>query len=60
MENIKNFLFKQLQDPNIIFDMILHSLILFTFLTLFFSFYVSKISTDVFNEEVNNIINKLT
>jgi hypothetical protein len=58
MENIKNILFKQLQDPNIIFDMIIHSLILFTFLTLFFSFYVSKISTDVFNEEVNNIINE--
>jgi hypothetical protein len=58
MENIKNILFKQLQDPNVIFDMVLHSLILFTFLTLFFSFYVSKISTTLFNDEVNNIINE--
>ncbi len=50
-----NIIMKLLNDPNVIFDMMLHGLLLFTFLTLFFSFYISKTSEKVFNEEINNL-----
>jgi len=42
-------------DVNFNINLILHSLILFTFLTLFFTFFISKVSTQVFNDEISNL-----
>ena len=42
--------------PNFILDISIHSLILFTFLSLFYYFYSAKLSQTNFNEEIDNII----
>jgi hypothetical protein len=42
--------------PNFILDISIHSLILFTFLSLFYYFYSARLSQTNFNEEIDNII----
>jgi len=46
---------KSFSDVNFNINLILHSLILFTFLTLFFTFFISKVSTQVFNDEISHL-----
>lgn len=42
--------------PNFILDISIHSLILFTFLSMFYYFYSARLSQTNFNEEIYNII----
>lgn len=46
---------KSFSDVNFNINLILHSLILFTFLTLFFAFFIAKISTQIFNDEISHL-----
>lgn len=50
-------MFDIIKNPEFIVNMALHSAILFTFLSLFFKLYISKLSTDTFNTEINNMVN---
>jgi len=50
-------MFDIIKNPEFIVNMVLHSAILFTFLSLFFKLYISKLSTDTFNKEINHMIN---
>jgi len=43
-------------DVNFNINLFLHFLILYTFLTIFFITFISKVSSDAFNGEVNHII----
>lgn len=43
-------------DYNFLINLMLHSLILFTFLSLFFHFFISKVSKKAFNHEINGQI----
>lgn len=63
MENVKNVLLHikeeaqhSLANPNFIFNMLVHSLILFTILNAFFTFYVAKLSENAFKNELNHLI----
>jgi hypothetical protein len=51
-------MFNIIKNPEFIVNMALHSAILFTFLSLFFKFYISKLSTTTFNNEINNMVDK--
>jgi hypothetical protein len=51
-------MFEIIKNPEFIVNMALHSAILFTFLSLFFKYYISKLSTSAFNTEINNMINE--
>jgi hypothetical protein len=42
--------------PNFILDISIHSIILFTFLSMFYYFYSARLSQTNFNEEIYNII----
>lgn len=56
METIKNVIASSLQDPNFILNMILHSLILFTFLTVFFNFFIVELSEKAFKDEITHLM----
>jgi len=43
-------------DVNFNINLTMHTLILFTFLSIFFVFYISKLSKHAFNEEISHII----
>ena len=51
ISNIKNLL----SDENFIINFILHSLIIFTILIIFFILVISKISEDIFNDEISHM-----
>jgi len=46
-------------NPNFKVNLFLHSLILFTFLSLFFTYFISKISSNAFKNEIDHQIDKL-
>jgi hypothetical protein len=50
---------KRVTDVNFNINFFLHFLLLFSFLTIFFIFFLSKISTETFNGEVGNLIDDL-
>jgi len=50
---------KRLTDVNFNINLFLHFLILFSFLSIFFIFFISKVSTDAFNNEIEHLINEL-
>ncbi len=50
---------KLLNDTEFRVDAYLHSIILFTFLTFFFIFFVSNKTKDLFNNNISNLIHKL-
>jgi len=56
-------MFENIQNYNFLINLLLHSLILFTFLTLFFIFFISKVSKKAFNNEIghqiDNALNKV-
>ena len=52
METIK----KIFADKNFRFNMILHSLILFSFLSIFFFLYITTLTTQAFSSEVTNLM----
>ena len=45
-------------DVNFNINLVTHSLILFTFLSIFFVFYISKIAKHVFDEEISHLIDE--
>ena len=49
---------EKLRQPSFILNMAVHSLILFTFLSAFFAFFVAKLSEDAFKDEVNKLIDE--
>ena len=42
-------------DENFIINLVLHSIIIFTILSIFFIFVISKLSEEIFNEEISHI-----
>jgi len=52
-----NIFIKSLSEPNFIVNMILHSLILFSFLSLFFAFFISVKAKETFKEELISLFN---
>jgi len=50
---------KRVTDVNFNINLFLHFLILFSFLSVFFIFFISKVSTDAFNNEVEHLIHEL-
>jgi len=50
---------KRVTDVNFNINLFLHFLILFSFLSVFFIFFISKVSTDTFNQEVEHLIHEL-
>lgn len=50
---------KRITDVNFNINLFLHFLILFSFLSVFFIFFISKVSTDAFNNEVEHLIHEL-
>lgn len=50
------FVKKIFDDANFNINLYMHSLILFSFLSIFFSFYISKLTKDAFNEEISNLL----
>lgn len=52
------FLKNIFSDVNFNINLVMHSLILFTFLSIFFVFYISKISKDVFDKEISHLIDE--
>ena len=47
-------------DVNFNMNIYLHSLILFTFLSIFFIFYITKLSKKAFDTEMTELIHKLS
>jgi hypothetical protein len=54
MESIKS----KFMDVNFNINLFLHFLILYTFLTIFFITFISKVSSDAFNGEVTHLISE--
>ena len=45
-------------NPTLSFNILLHVTILFTILSLFFRYYISKVSSNAINNEVKHLIEK--
>ena len=54
---VLNLIESKFMDVNFNINLFLHFLILYTFLTIFFITFISKVSANAFNGEVTNIIN---
>jgi hypothetical protein len=48
-----------LQDPNFDINIILHIVILFSFLSIFFKLYISNIEKNAFNDQIKNMIQNI-
>ena len=51
-----NVCFPMSKDTNLLLNSFIHILVLFGFLTAFFMFFVSKIETEVLNEQLKSVI----
>ena len=56
MINILEILKNSFLDVNFDINLVMHSFILFTFLSLFFALYITKISKNAFNNDLSNMI----
>lgn len=53
---MKDFIKNTFGDVNFDINLYLHSLILFSFLSIFFIFYITKLVKSVFNDEISHLI----